>query len=110
MNMLWDEGPLFVKEIIDRLDDPKPHFNTISTFVRILEQKGYVDHDKIGNSHRYRAAVTRHQYASGALDHLIRTYFNGSVKELIEAVVMRNELTDDDIWDLMTRLRQSRNK
>ena len=44
MSMLWQRGPLFVREMLDGYPDPKPHFNTVSTTVRILEDKGYVRH------------------------------------------------------------------
>lgn len=55
MACFWQHGPLFVREILELLPEPKPHFNTVSTFVRGLEAKGWVGHEQIGNSYRYHA-------------------------------------------------------
>ncbi len=110
MNMLWKSGPLFVREMIDRIPEPKPHFNTISTFVRILEQKGYVGHESVGNSHRYHALLSRDAYRSLALREFISEYFNGSGAELLSMLLRELQLSDDEMWDLMNELRQSRKR
>ena len=53
MNYFWHKGPLFVKELLDFYDEPKPHFNTLSTIVRGLEEKGYVSHKAYGKTYQY---------------------------------------------------------
>lgn len=108
MELFWNRGPLFVRELIGLLPDPKPHFNTVSTFVRILEQKGYVEHEKIGNSFRYAPAVTKEQYVGIAVADTVGQYFGGSAKELIMYLLRHEQLSDDDVWDIMDELRQSR--
>ena len=62
MDMFWQHGPMFVKELLKLYPDPKPHFNTVSTQVRILESNGFVSHEVVGNSYRYRAAITEEAY------------------------------------------------
>ena len=62
MHFFWTHGSLFVKQIVEKHPDPKPHFNTISTFVRALEQKGYVGHEQYGNTYLYHAVVSREEY------------------------------------------------
>jgi len=57
MTMLWTDGPLYVREMLERYPDPRPHFNTVSTTVRILEDKGFVAHEVVGGSHRYYAVA-----------------------------------------------------
>ena len=57
LNIFWDNGPMFVKEILELLPEPKPHFNTISTMVRSLESKGYVSHKVYGTTYQYFATV-----------------------------------------------------
>ncbi|HEY0897063.1 MAG TPA: BlaI/MecI/CopY family transcriptional regulator, partial [Sphingobacteriaceae bacterium] len=75
MQVLWDLGSGFVKDVIDRLPDPKPAYNTVSTIVRILETKGFVDHEAFGKSHRYRPVISREQYKSFATEKLLSGYF-----------------------------------
>ena len=58
MNYFWHKGPLFVKELLDFYDEPKPHFNTLSTIVRGLEEKGYVSHKAYGKTYQYFAVVS----------------------------------------------------
>ena len=50
MQIFWERGPMFVKDIVPLYDEPKPHFNTISTMVRTLESKGFLDHEAFGNT------------------------------------------------------------
>ena len=62
MQVLWDLNRAFVKEIIDRLPDPKPAYNTVSTIVRILQDKGFVGHETYGKSHCYYPLVDKNTY------------------------------------------------
>lgn len=55
MGILWSRGPLFVREIVDAMPEPRPHFNTVATFLKGLETKGWVDKEMLGNANRYRA-------------------------------------------------------
>ena len=58
MNFFWQHGPLFVKEILEFYDNPRPHFNTVSTIVRGLEEKGYIGHKPFGKTYQYYATVS----------------------------------------------------
>lgn len=111
MDILWNEGPLFVREIIDRMPDPKPHFNTVSTFVRLLEGKGFVRHEKFGGSYRYEAAVTHESYSHSTLRNVIDRYFGSSLKASVSALFSNEDLSDDEIRDLVeTVINQRKNK
>ena len=76
MGFFWEKGPLFVKEIVELYDEPRPHFNTLSTFVRGLEEKGYVSHRSFGNSYQYYAVVSRDDFKKKTLRSVISKYFN----------------------------------
>ena len=52
MGMFWSHGDMFVREVVERFDEPRPHFNTVATFVRGLEAKGFLRHERLGNSFR----------------------------------------------------------
>ena len=67
MGRFWEKGPLFVRELLSFYDDPKPHFNTLSTVVRGLEEKGFVSHKAYGNTYQYYATVSRDDYRRGTL-------------------------------------------
>ena len=101
MKLFWEKGPLFVKEIIPMLDDPKPHFNTISTIVRGLEAKGYVAHEAFGNTHRYYAAVSESEYGERTLGNIVKRYFGSSYLSAVSSLVKEEKISLDELKSLI---------
>ncbi len=83
MQILWDEKEGFVKELLQHFPDPKPAYNTVSTIIRILEKKGFVDHHSFGKSHQYYPLVSREQYRNERFSSLMKNYFNNSMKQAL---------------------------
>lgn len=110
MTILWENGPLFVREIIDRMPEPKPHFNTVSTFVRLLESKGFVSHSKFGGSYRYEAAMSRDDFSRSTLRDVVDRYFGSSIKASVSALVDNEKLSDDEIRELVELVIRQRNE
>ncbi|MFC0186253.1 Predicted transcriptional regulator [Pseudarcicella hirudinis] len=82
MKVMWQLDKCFVKDIIEQLPDPKPAYNTVSTIVRILETKGFVDHKAYGKTHEYFPIITKEQYSSFATEKLVEGYFENSFSSL----------------------------
>lgn len=101
MKLFWEKGPLFVKEIIPLLDDPKPHFNTISTIVRGLETKGYVSHEAFGNTHRYYAAVSETEHGKRTLGSVVNRYFSNSYLSAVSSLVKEEKISLDELKELI---------
>ena len=98
MNILWDsERPLYVREILEKYPEPRPHFNTVATTVRILEDKGYVAHEVVGGSHRFIAIASRDDFRARGLADLIRDYFAGSYKSAVSALVEEEKISVDEL-------------
>ena len=76
MEIFWEKGSMYVKDIIDEMPDPKPHYNTVSTIVRGLEEKGFVGHEQFGNTYRYGALITREEFSKDTLKNMVGKYFN----------------------------------
>lgn len=104
MRMLWSRGPMFVREMLELYPEPKPHFNTVSTFVRLLEQKGFVGHEAVGNSHCYFALIPEADYSRSALRNVIARYFNNSMKSVVSALVAEEKLTPDELRRLIDQV------
>jgi len=83
MQILWQEKNAFVKEILSHFPDPKPAYNTVSTIVRILEKKGFVDHEEFGKSHRYYPLIRKEEYRNERFSDLMKGYFNNSMKQVL---------------------------
>ena len=82
MQILWDIEKGFVKDVLAKMPTPKPAYNTVSTIIRILEKKGFVDHTAYGKSHEYFPAISKDEYRSFTIKNLLKGYFDGSFAQL----------------------------
>ena len=101
MEFFWKEGPLFVKQILEFYDEPRPHINTLSTIVRNLEEKGYVGHRAYGNSHQYYAVVSQDEFKKKTLRNVISKYFNNSFLDVVSSFVNEEEISVDELKKLI---------
>ena len=109
MEMLWENGPQFVREMLTRYPDPKPHVNTVSTTVRILENKGYVAHETVSGSHRYYAVASPSDFAGRSLAQVIKNYFRGSATAAVSALVEDERITVDELRQIIDMVEQHKN-
>lgn len=110
MNLFWEKGPLFVKELLPFYDDPKPHFNTLSTIVRALEEKGYLAHKAYGNSYQYYATVSREDFSTGTLKGVISKYFNNSFLNAVSSLVREENISVDELKELIRQVENGKDK
>lgn len=108
MQILWSMGKGFVKDIIEHMPEPKPAYNTVSTIVRILETKGFVDHKAYGKTHEYFPLISRDKYTKFYLNNLIKGYFNGSFQNLVSFFAKENSLDSKDIQKLLDELKDQK--
>jgi len=93
MEVLWEQGPATVRAVTDALARQRPvAYTTVLTMLRILDEKGYVDHEKQGRAHVYRPLVGREEARSSVIKHLLSRFFNNS-----PALLVQNLLQDEDI-------------
>jgi len=104
MNILWERGPLFIKDMLAFYDDPKPHTNTLSTVVRTLEEKGYVAHKSFGTTYQYYAAISSDQYHKNTLVSVISRYFKGSYLNAISALVKEENVSVEELKQLIEQV------
>ena len=97
MRILWEHGPMLVKEVLEHLPEPKPHVNTVSTVIRVLEKKGYVGHEKEVGTYRYHAILEKDSYRKATLMTMLRNYFDNSLKSMVSALVQEEELSEEEI-------------
>lgn len=101
MRLLWDNGTMTVAEMLPFYEDPKPHVNTVSTTVRILEDKGFVAHKAEGNRYHYFAVARREDFRERSLSRLIKDYFGNSYKKVVSALVEEEKLSVDDLREII---------
>ncbi len=106
MQILWDLEKGFVKDIVERFPEPKPAYNTVSTIVRILEQKGFVDHTAYGKTHEYFPRVGKSDYTRTFMKNFMRNYFSGSFREMVSFFAKEDKLTISELDELMQQVRE----
>ncbi len=106
MNLFWEHGAMFVKELIELYEEPKPHFNTVSTYVRMLEEQGYVGHRTFGTSHQYYPLISRAEYHKRTVRNVITKYFNNSYMGLVSSLVKEEEISLDELKELIRQVEE----
>lgn len=107
MQVLWDLKKAFVKEIIDKLPEPKPAYNTVSTIVRILQEKGFVSHESFGKSHRYFPLVEKEIYTRKFLHHFIGNYFNSSFSQMVSFFAKEESINLKELENILEEIKKN---
>ena len=101
MMMLWKRSKGFVKELMELYTEPKPHYNTLSTIIRGLEEKGYVNHKAYGKNHEYYPLVTKEKYRKNFMKGVVSDYFGSSYMNVVSFFVAQKKLNADDLKELI---------
>jgi BlaI family transcriptional regulator, penicillinase repressor len=101
MQAFWRFGPAFIKEIIAEMPDPKPHYNSVATMVRILEDKGFLDHETFGNTFRYFAVVSKEEYQKHAVEDIVNKYFNNSYPSMLAYFAKEQQLSQEELNEII---------
>lgn len=108
MELFWEHGPMFVRELQQLYDEPQPHFNTLSTMVRALEDKGLISHTAYGKSYRYFAAVDRQSFSENSLKSVIGKYFGSSVFSAVSSLVKSEDISEQELRELLDMIHKDR--
>ena len=101
MNLLWLLKKAFVKDILNNWNEEKtPAYNTVSTTVRILEDKGYVQHKAIGKSHEYFPVISKTNYQKKFMRNVLNDLFAGSYNNLVSTLLDKEKLSANQITEL----------
>lgn len=106
MQILWEYGACFVNDILERLPEPKPAYNTVSTVVRILEKKGFVAHESYGKSHKYYSKVDRDTYTQGFISSVLNNFFGGSPSRLVSFLSSNKGISLEEADEIMNLLKR----
>lgn len=110
MDLFWQKESIFVKDIIDQLPEPKPHYNTISTIVRGLEEKGFVGHEQFGNTYRYFAIISREEFSKNTIKNLVSKYFDKSYSSVVSMFVEEEKISVEEIKALIRQVEINKNE
>lgn len=108
MNILWANGDMFIRDIVARMPDPKPNYNTVATQVRFLEEKGFVARRQMANSYLYSVAVSEREYRGQAVGEMVTKYYGNSYSSLVSQFVEEEKMDLDELKALIAEIEQKR--
>ena len=108
MQIIWQLDRCLVRDVIEHLGDPDIPHSTVSSVVRILEKKGFVDHKAYGKTYEYYPLITKEEYAGQGVQNLVEKYFGGSPKQLVSYLVQSKDVNMKELNDLMKTLNNAK--
>lgn len=109
MHTLWELNQGFLKDIMDKMPEPKPHSNTVATILKILIEKGFVNYEVQGRNNLYKPAVSKTEYGRKSINQLVKGYFEGSPAKLLSHFVNDNKLSQEDLEALLQQIKNAKN-
>ncbi len=100
MNLYWEHGAQFIKEILEFFPEPKPHFNTVSTMVRDLEKRGFLSHESFGGSHRYFPTISKEQHRIESIKLVIDKFYSSPIS-VVSSLVKDEAISVDELKELI---------
>lgn len=104
MNIFWERGPLLVREVVALHDEPRPSRTTVATFVKFLEEKGYLDHKSENKGFVYFPIIERENYCGQNLRSVISRYFDNSIHNVVNFLIKNEECSDIEAKELISQV------
>lgn len=110
MQIVWRQENVFIRDIIEELPEPKPHYNSVATIVKILVKKGFLNSEKIGNTHQYSAAVPFEDYRREHLGemNIKKKFFGGSFSRMVAHFAKGENLSEEEIKELVSVINKNK--
>ncbi|MBR5661398.1 MAG: BlaI/MecI/CopY family transcriptional regulator [Bacteroidales bacterium] len=107
MNIFWTHEPLFIRDLISFIPEPKPHYNTVATLVKFLEEKGFVEREPMANSFRYKVRISERQYRGKTVSDVVARYYDNSYLSLVSQFVEEDKMDLKELKDLVARIEKN---
>ena len=108
MNIFWEHGTLFIRDLITYIPEPKPHYNTVATLVKFLEEKGFVEREPVANTFRYKVKVSEREYRGSSVGEMVARYYNNSYASLVSQFVEEEKMDLQELKDLIATIEKNR--
>lgn len=108
MQVFWEVGKAFIRDIIPMLPEPKPHYNSVATMVKILEEKGFLSHETMGNMFYYFPLIGREEYQKFALKDVVSQYFDNSYPRMLAFFAKEQNLSEEEFAEILTIIKSKK--
>ena len=107
MQVLWKLEHAFVKDIVDELPKPKPHYNTVSTILKILVEKGFADYETFGKMNRYYPNLAKEDYSKKSMNQFVKKYFEGSFANMLSFFVKEKNINIEELESILKEIKKT---
>lgn len=108
MQVLWQLKKSNVAGVIEQFPEPRPAYNTVSTIIRILETKGFVNHEKKGKGYLYFPLIPKADYSNQSINKLVDGYFQGSFKSMVSFFMKKNDMDLSDLESVLNEIKKGK--
>ncbi|MFK7936280.1 MAG: BlaI/MecI/CopY family transcriptional regulator [Saprospiraceae bacterium] len=107
MQILWKLDKAFISEIIEEFPEPKPHYNTVATIIKILKnERGFVDYKKIGNMHQFYPLIEKEEYQQKAIGDVVKGYFDNSFRKMVAYFAKEEKISPAELEDIVKMIKE----
>ena len=106
MQILWRLKKAFVKEILEKFSEPKPAYSTVSTIIRILLEKGFVNYRAYGRTYQYFPVISKDDYRKAQMSSFVKNYFSNSYQKMVSFFAREDSITVKDMEDIMEMMKK----
>ena len=110
MQIVWDNGDLFIRDIVAKLPEPKPNYNTVATQVKFLEEKGFLGRRPMANSFQYTPLVSEKEYRGSTIGEVVARYYGNSYSQLVSQFVEDDKMALDELKELIAEIERNSGK
>ncbi|SKC49925.1 Predicted transcriptional regulator [Bacteroidales bacterium WCE2004] len=104
MQIVWNTGEMFIRDIVAKLPDPKPSYNTVATQVKFLEDKGFLKRKPMANSYSYTPVISEKEYHGSTLGDFVERYYDNSYSLLVSQFVEDDKMDLDELKQLIATI------
>lgn len=108
MRLFWAYGSMFIRDIISHLPAPKPHYNSVATLVKFLEEKGFIEREPMANSFRYKVLISEQQYRGDTVSEVVARYYGNSYFSLVSQFMKEDKVDIQELKDLIAQIETNR--
>ena len=109
MQIIWPTEGVFIRDIVETWPNPKPHYNTVATIVKILVKKGFLQSEKLGNTDRYSAVIQMESYRKDHIEDIKEKYFGNSLPKMMAHFAKQEKLSNKEIDELIAIIKSKKN-
>ncbi|MBP5170666.1 MAG: BlaI/MecI/CopY family transcriptional regulator [Bacteroidales bacterium] len=108
MNIFWAHEPLFIRDLISYMPEPKPHYNTVATLVKFLERKRFLEREPMANSFRYKVKISEKQYHGDTVSEVVSRYYGNSYLSLVSQFVEEDKMDLQELKALIAQIEKNK--